>query len=124
MADSVSPRGFGSSDEGRSHGYDPSRFNWHGAIACVAAAVTLGLLATWSSGPISPRIQSILLLTTLATLATSVLGTILAFAGRRERPLGSNLALIFSAAVLAITIGILLQGPQHPLSRAIHQLFF
>jgi hypothetical protein len=124
MADSVSPPGFGSSDEDRSDRYDLSRFNWHGAIACIAAAVTLGLLATWSSGHISPRIQSILLLTTLAMLATSVLGTIVAFARRRERPLASNLALIFTAAVLAITIALLLQGPQHPLARALHQLFF
>ncbi|MBA2706957.1 MAG: hypothetical protein H0U59_04030 [Gemmatimonadaceae bacterium] len=102
--------------------YDLSRISVHGIIASVAAACALGLVITWSAGAIAPRIQPILLFTTLFTFATALLGATLALLRRRQRPVFTKLAVILTACVVFIAIATFGQSPANPLWRAINQI--
>ena len=88
-------------------------------VAAFAAAVTLGLLATWSAGSIVPRAAPLLLLTTVLAYGTMFLGTIVAQFHRKQRPGGANLAIALNCAAFFITLATILQVRNHALLRAL-----
>jgi hypothetical protein len=83
---------------------DPTAFSPHAIVTSFAAAVNLALLATWTGGSIAPRIVPTLLLTTLFSYCTMILGAIVAQLYRKQRLVGVNLALALALAVLIVTV--------------------